>query len=215
VIPKTIRHPTLSERQARSALTDLPSDMWLSRTKNDLIIEVWERLDCESIGASEIEAIETVVMDRYGNSAIESPMIIARLLADEGAELRHSELMGLYVKRAAKRPYDSALLNLDDIRDLKNAVGTIKKLENLRQKYVADNDREGLRHVRQKGLQLKRSALEIGERPSLDAITRQINSEIAQWLIVWLQTPEIFETWVDLRQQSPEFIEKFGRIGTS
>ena len=189
--------------------------MWLSRTKNDLIIEVWEKLDCESVGASEIEAIETVVADRYGPSAVESPMIIARLLADEGAELRHSELMALYVKRATKRPYDSALSNLNNIRDLKNAAGTIKKLDNLRLKYVADNDLEGLRHVRQKGLQLKQNAFEIGERPSLDAVTRQINSEIAQWLMVWLQTPEIFETWVDLRQQSPEFIEKFGRIGTS
>ena len=65
--------------------------MWLSRTKNDLLIEVWEKLDCESIGASEIEAIETVVRDQYGEAAVESPMVIARLLADEGAELRHSE----------------------------------------------------------------------------------------------------------------------------
>lgn len=35
--------------------------MWNSRTKIDLIIEVWEKLDCESVGAREIEAIETVV----------------------------------------------------------------------------------------------------------------------------------------------------------
>ena len=49
-------------------------------------------------------------------------MIIARLLADEGAELRHSEIMALYVKRAAKSPYDAALLNLDDIRDLKECL---------------------------------------------------------------------------------------------
>src|SRR3954454_19540783 len=99
--------------------------MWLSRTKNDLIIEVWEKLDCESIGASEIEAIETVVKDQYGESAVESPMVIARLLADEGAELRHSELMALYVKRATDRPYDVAFIDLE-IRDLSGAARTIK-----------------------------------------------------------------------------------------
>jgi len=36
-----------------------PLPMWLSRNKNDLIIEVWEKLDCENVGAAEIEAIET------------------------------------------------------------------------------------------------------------------------------------------------------------
>ena len=41
--------------------------MWQSKTKNDLIIEVWEKLDCESVGAIEIEAIETVVREKYGN----------------------------------------------------------------------------------------------------------------------------------------------------
>ena len=59
--------------------------MWQSRTKNDLIIEVWEKLDCENVGAAEIEAIEVVVKEQYGEAAVDSPMIIARLLADEGA----------------------------------------------------------------------------------------------------------------------------------
>ena len=61
--------------------------MFTSRTKTDLIIEVWEKLDCESVGAKEIEAIETVVRDRFGYGAVESPMIIARLLALHSASL--------------------------------------------------------------------------------------------------------------------------------
>ena len=54
--------------------------MWTSRTKQDLIIEVWEKLDCESVGAAEIEAIEEAVRARYGEAAVESPMHIARRL---------------------------------------------------------------------------------------------------------------------------------------
>ncbi len=63
--------------------------MYKSRTKTDLIIEVWEALDCESVGAKEIIAIEEAVREQFGQNAVESPMILARLLADEGAELRH------------------------------------------------------------------------------------------------------------------------------
>ncbi len=37
--------------------------MWQSRTKIDLVIEVWEKLDCESVGAKEIEAVEWLIKE--------------------------------------------------------------------------------------------------------------------------------------------------------
>ncbi len=186
--------------------------MWQARTKNDLIIEVWEKLDCENVGAAEIEAIEAVVADHYGQSAVDSPMIVARLLANEGAELRHSEIMNLYIDRATDRPYDAALWNVIKIDDLKSALGSIHNLENLRLKYISDNDKEGLRYVRETAIRGKQTAAQIAERKITEAATRQINIEIAQWFTIWLQTPEVFENWVALRQRSPDFIEKFENI---
>src|SRR5918997_5969341 len=115
--------------------------MWTSRTKTDLIIEVWEKLDCESIGAAEIEAIETVVREKYGASAVESPMIIARLLADEGAELRHAEIMELDVERRLESPYAAMFRNILKFSDFKQALISIRHLENLRKKFNAANDR--------------------------------------------------------------------------
>jgi len=189
--------------------------MWLARTKNDLIIEVWEKLDCENVGAAEIEAIETVVADQYGQAAIDSPMVIARLLADEGANLRHSEIMNLYVERASDRPYDAALRNILNIVDLKSAERSIQNLENLRRKYKSENDKEGLRLVRETGLRGKQSAEEITGKINIDTAAGQLSDEIVQWFRIWLETPEVFETWVALRQRSPEFIEKFGEIAGS
>src|SRR5260370_1429759 len=63
------------------------------RTKHDLTIAVWERLDCESVGARELEAIQQAIGERFGAGAIESPAAIARTLADEGAVLRHPEVI--------------------------------------------------------------------------------------------------------------------------
>ena len=186
--------------------------MWNARTKADLIIEVWEKLDCENVGAIEIEAIRTVVADQYGESAVESPMVIARLLADEGAELRHAEIMKLYLETASDRPYDAAVRNIVKIDDLKNAAASIRNLENLRRKYAGDNDKDGLRLVREIAINGKQSAADKAEKKNLDADVRQINIEIVQWFTVWLQTPEIFESWVALRQRSPDFTEKFGNI---
>jgi hypothetical protein len=186
--------------------------MWHARTKNDLIIEVWEKLDCENVGAAEIEAIETVVADQYGQAAVDSPMVLARLLADEGAQLRHSEIMKLYLERASDRPYDPALRNILKIDDPKSALVSIRNLENLRRKYKSEGDKEGLRLVRETALRGKQVAAEMTERKSLDPITRQMGAEIAQWFTIWIQTPEVFESWVELRRRSREFMENFGDI---
>lgn len=184
--------------------------MWEARTKNDLIIEVWEKLDCENVGAAEIEAIETVVADKYGESAVDSPMLIARLLADEGAQLRHPEIMKLYVNRATDRPHDGALRNIVRIDDLKSTLASIRNLENLRRKYAAVNDKRGLRFVRETALSGKQTALEKAGKKNLDTTQQRVNAEIAEWFVIWLQTPEVFDSWVALRQRSSDFIEKFG-----
>lgn len=186
--------------------------MWKARTKNDLIIEIWENLDCESVGAVEIEAIEKAVEGEFGQAAVDSPMVLARLLADEGAELRHSEIMSLYVERASHRPYDAALRNVLRLDDLRSAVSTIRDLENLRKKYQTDNDKEGLRELRETAIRGKRKVNERAESLKTEALERQINIEISQWLSLWMQTPEIFADWVDMRQNTKEFVERFGKI---
>lgn len=183
--------------------------MFESRNKTDLMIEVWEKLDCESIGADEIRAIEQAVLDRFGKAAVDSPMVIARLLADEGAVLRHSEIMKLYVERASDRPYEPAFRNILDIDDLPGAASSLRRLENLRRKYKVDNDKEGLRLVIEKGRQGRTEALRLASDPKLQPEKRTKYTEIAEWLTLWMQSPEMFETWIDIRLSSADFRNKF------
>ncbi|MBA3715634.1 MAG: hypothetical protein H0W76_24795, partial [Pyrinomonadaceae bacterium] len=85
---------------------------WKARTKRDLMIEVWEHLDCESVGAKELETIAAVVREQFGDGAIESPASVARLLADEGAELRHAEVLELDVRWRSNDPYEAMFRNV-------------------------------------------------------------------------------------------------------
>lgn len=185
--------------------------MWNSRTKNDLIIEVWEKLDCESVGAREISAIEEVVREQYGSAAVESPMIIARMLADEGAELRHSEIMELDVERRLESPYDAVFRNILKFSDFKHTVASINRLENLRKKFTRENDREGLRLMREVALKGKRRAEMIAKNEKVAPEKRAEKREIAEWFTIWLQNPAIFESWVALRQTSTEFQTRFNQ----
>ena len=177
------------------------------------MIEVWEKLDCESIGAAEIEAVEEAVAGRFGAAAVESPMAIGRILADEGAELRHSEIMELHLRRADERPYDAALRNILKLDSLDAAVSSIRSLENLRRKFASDGDKNGLRHVRQIAIDAKGDLEKEASAPRTSEDRRLIVTEISQWLSHWLQTPQIFDDWVAMRQRSPEFAARFGQRG--
>jgi hypothetical protein len=45
--------------------------------------------------------------------------------------------------------------------------------------------------------------LELARKPT------ELAKEIVEWLAIWLQNPDIFEDWSDLRQNSPEFRKRF------
>lgn len=183
--------------------------MWVSRTKIDLMIEVWEKLDCESVGAAEIEAIEEAVSARFGGSAVESPMQIARILADEGAALRHAEIMALWVKRFTDQPHEAEFRNLIKLSNFDETLRSIRSIENLRRKFVSAGDEEGLRLLREDVLDAKEKALRSALDRKLETKERQLNAEIAEWLAIWLQSPEIFDNWIKLRRNSADFKKRF------
>lgn len=187
--------------------------MWKSRNKNDLIIEVWEKLDCESVGATEIEAIEIAVAGAFGPQAVESPMRIARMLADEGAELRHSEIMQLYLERAASdRPHDTILDGILDSTDLSSTLRSIRRMENARARFVSEGDREGGRRLRELAVAEKSRLLSRAAKETVAAERRAEAYEAAEWIRLWLQAPALFENWVELRRASTDFVSKFGKI---
>ena len=183
--------------------------MYKSRTKTDLMIEAWEVLDCESVGAKEIIATEKAVREKFGKSAVDSPMRIARLLADEGAELRHSEIMKLDIERRLESPYDAMFRNILKFGDFKETLISIRQLENLRSKFNPDKDKDGVRLVKEAAIKGKQRAVMIANNPRVEQAKREEKAEIAEWFTLWLQSPEIFENWVTLRINSVDFNEKF------
>jgi hypothetical protein len=183
---------------------------WSARNKTDLIIEVWEKLDCESVGEAELKAIETVVRECYGENAADPPIVVARLLADEGAALRHPEIFEMDVRRRLNSPYDAMFRNLLRLTSLEEVERSLRHLENLRKKFKVDSDAEGLRLIKETALGAKEEA----KRRSAEAVEGSDDSrrfrEAAEWITIWLQSPEIFESWVGARRTSASFREEFG-----
>ncbi len=173
------------------------------------MIEVWEHLDCESVGGRELEEILQAVRERFGEGAIESPAAVARLLADEGAELRHAEVLELDVQHRERDPYEAMFRNVLKFADFTRAANSIKRLDNLRKQFARTKDQEGLRRVRETALKGKRRAEMIARNQSVDPRKRAEKEEIAEWFTVWLRQPEIFEDWLELRMRSKDFRKRF------
>jgi hypothetical protein len=104
------------------------------------------------------------------------------------------------------------LLNILDTADLSTTLRSIRQMENLRRKFTSDDGREGLRLIRDATLGEKKKQIARSARTSIDARRRDESREIAEWLTLWLQSPEMFETWVGLRRRSEDFVSKFGEI---
>ncbi len=180
-------------------------------TKRELIILTWERLDCAPIGEDELSAIQKAIRDHTGQD--ESPAAIARVLADEGAELRHPEVIEFDARwREAKIESESAnfkgleaLLAGKPLR-LSKAEALIAKLETLRQR----SDEQAEKEVRRVAVSGRQLAELLAKDSTLDQLQRAEHAEIAEWLKVWVQTPNLFADWLDLRRRSPEFQKKFG-----
>ena len=183
---------------------------WKSRTKRDLIIEVWEFLDCESVGDAELRQIQQALRARFGEGATDSPAAIARVVADEGARLRHPEVFECDRKWREENLSRAAFAAELDFSNLSSAFTSVVKLEEKRMELQAGSESEALKDLRESVTVISKDlALRARSKIIEDAQKAQLK-EVSHWLTVWLQSPELFSDWLDLRRRSPEFRKKFG-----
>jgi hypothetical protein len=183
---------------------------WEARTRHELIIEVWEALDCESVGERELVAIQNELGETLGAGAVESPASIARVVADEGAVLRHPEVLNCDTKWRARNLVASIAPQQFDFSTLSAAAASLKKIQALRRDAEAENNEQAVRQLGEFVMQAGREARLIARSRIVAEEERGVAKEIVEWIRVWLQQPKLFDDWLSLRQRSPEYRKKFG-----
>jgi hypothetical protein len=181
-------------------------------TKRDLMIAVWESLDCESVGADELQEIQRVTREKFGAGAVESPAAIARTLSDEGAVLRHPEVLECDARWREQNLGEAMFQEALNFGDLAEGFASIQKLESWRSKLTVDSDEAGLRRLRAAAREVREDCLLVARSETVDEGKRVAAAEIAQWLGIWLKQPEIFADWIDLRKRSSDFVKRFGGV---
>jgi hypothetical protein len=160
------------------------------------------------VGARELEQIQQALHGKLGAGAIESPAAIARVVADEGAALRHPEVFECDLKwREGKL---ATTFNHLDFSSFDSALESFAELEG-RRVSEEQKDYTVLRLLRETIAGARQDALLVARSKVIPDSQQAEAKEISEWLRVWLVAPELFRDWLDLRMRSAEFQKKFGR----
>ena len=111
--------------------------------------------------------------------------------------LVHPDVLNDDVRWRSSRLFTAEELNFDTITA---AVGWMEQLAG----------RSNTEPLRPAVLSLKRELELVVASVRTNEQDRGLAEEVSQWLTVWLQNPQIFLDWFALRQNAPEFRERFG-----
>lgn len=188
-----------------------PAQSAVKTAGDERILPAWVELGRPVVDAQVLADL----VKRLGNDSI-SPATMARLLADEGAELRHPEVIEFDAQwreaqlatRGEKFAEISQLVSAGRL-SLDRAEALISKLETLRLEFESTGDQPGQVELRGLALETRQRAQAMAKSRRLSDSERAEQLEIDEWIKVWLQTPALFKDWLELRRRSEEFRSKF------
>ena len=78
---------------------------------------------------------------------------------------------------------------------------SLRAMERVYAEAVAAGNRERARYCRRLVIGAKDRAKFLAKNPRTTAEKKAQKQEMAQWMLVWLENPEVFPAWVDARKQ--------------
>src|SRR4029077_19910957 len=109
----------------------------------------------------------------------------------------------------AEEQYEEEFEDLLHFKTLQDADVSIMRLDELMRKYQTHGERAAVERVLNVARLGKRRAEMIARNPKVEPNKRAEKVEIANWFRIWLETPDAFFDWLDVRKQSPDFQAKF------
>ena len=172
-------------------------------TKKKLILEAARALGVERYTPAEVEQIRRQLISHHGAEGKTSPDYITDVLKDAGMRVAWS------TEADSEELYEEEFDDLLHFRTLGDAEMCLVRLDELWRKFGADGERAAANRVLEVARLGKRRAEMIARNAKVEEGKRAEKEEIAQWFCIWLETPDAFFDWLDVRKQSLEFLKQF------
>ena len=179
---------------------DAPAE---SSTKKALILEAARGLAKPRFTPAEIEQIRRQLIAHLGTQGKTSPDYIVSVLEQAGMRV-------VWPTRSdTEGHYEEEFTDLLHFSTLEEAEMCLIRLDELLRKFQAEGERSAGERVREVARLGRRRAEMIARNRKVDVRKRAEKEEIANWFAIWLETPDAFFDWLELRKRSPEFQKQF------
>jgi len=174
-----------------------------ARTRKALILEAARQLNVQRFTPAEIEQIRRRLIAHLGPEGKTDAEYVMSVLEESGFRVAWSTESNIAGK------YEEEFSDLLHFSTLEEAEMCLIRLDELLRKFSADGQRAAAERVLEIGRLGRRRAEMIAHNHKVDPQKRAEKLEIAHWFAIWLQTPDAFFDWLEIRKQSPEFRQSF------
>jgi len=178
-------------------------------TKKEMILEIARELSVPRFTPAEVEQIRRQLVARLGPGGKTSPDYIAGVLDTAGMRIVWS------TKADTQGQYEEEFQDLLYFATLEDAEMCIMRLDELFRKFKEDGERAAMERVLEVARMGRRRAEMIARNHKVDAEKRAEKEEVMHWFQVWLDTPDAFFDWLEVRKASPDFQSRFAKSASA
>jgi len=178
------------------------------KSKKDLILDTAREIGASKWTLAEIDQLRRRLHAEHGEAGKTSSEYIGDVLKSAGWKVL------LTLQEEAEEQYEEEFEDLLHFKTLEDAEVSIMRLDELMRKFQAHGEHAAVDRVLGVARLGKRRAEMISRNHKVEASKREEKVEIANWFRIWLETPDAFFDWLDVRKQSPDFRARFPQAET-
>lgn len=178
-----------------------------ANTKKALILETARLIGVQKWTPAEIDQLRRRLIAEHGEAGKTGADYIADVLEAAGLKLE------LTLQEEAEDQYEEEFEDLLHFKTLEDAEVSVMRLDELMRKFRSQGEHAAVERVLNVARLGKRRAEMISRNHKVEAAKRAEKEEIASWFRIWLETPDAFFNWLDVRKDSAEFKSKFPHVG--
>ena len=181
-------------------MTDTP------KTKKDMIAETAAQLGIQKWTTAEVDQLRRKLQADHGEAGKTGNEYIIDVLKSMGWKMQLTE------REEAEERFEDEFEDILHFKTLQDAEVSLTRLDELWRRFKEHDEPAAAQRVVEIGRLGKRRAEMIARNHKVEARKREEKQEIAEWFRIWLETPDAFFNWLEVRKASPAFKEQFGEI---
>ncbi len=173
------------------------------KTKKAMILETAREIGAEKWTPAEIDQLRRKLIAEHGEEGKTGADYVADVLKGAGLKVNLSQL------EEVEDQFEEEFEDLLHFKTLRDAEVSLMRLDELWRRFQTHGEKAAAGRVLDVARLGKRRAEMIARNHKVEPRKRQEKEEISNWFRIWLETPDAFFDWLDVRKQSPEFHAKF------